>query len=365
MGSFISAIHYCVPKNKVTNEQLILKFGERAIQSISKMSGVKERRVADEQCSTADLGVFAAEKMFEAHAIDRESIDLIVVGTSTPDFQTPATACVIHGRLGLTQRCGAFDVSLGCSAFPYSLAAVHGMISSGLAKRALLIVADTITKIIHPEDRGLVPLHGDGAMACIVEKCESSAGDISFFLGTDGKSFKHLLVPASGTRIPRSEKTRTPIQDESGVVRTLEHLHMNGPAIFSFSLRHVPEMIRSALKEHNLSVDEIDMFLIHQANRKMVEQIYTVLKIPEQKQFYFMETIGNCSAASSPILLAEAWRQGVVKPGMTVAIAAFGVGLSWGITILRCPLNVNAATVADTDYEPLNKEHSEEFLGLS
>jgi 3-oxoacyl-[acyl-carrier-protein] synthase III len=352
MGSFISAIHYCVPSSILTDDQLVARFGERPIKSISRMSGVHERRVADVDCSTSDLGLFAADKLIKSHSIDISSIDLIVVATATPDFQMPATACVIHGRLGLSDRCGAFDISLGCTAFPYSLSVVHSMISAGLAKRALLIVADTITKVIHPEDRGLVPLHGDGAMACIVEKCSSATGNMTFFLGTDGKSHHHLIIPASGTRTPRSAQTRESTKDESGIVRSLEHMHMNGPAIFSFSLHKVPEVIRNALQENNLNVENVDLFLFHQANKKMVDQIYSVLKIPEAKQFFFMEKIGNCSAASSAILLAEAWRQGVVKPGMTVLIAAFGVGLSWGVSILKCPEGVTAATNAKTDYDP-------------
>jgi 3-oxoacyl-[acyl-carrier-protein] synthase III len=356
MGTFISAIHYCVPPTILTNEQLIPRFGERAVMSIARMSGINERRVAAPDCATSDLGYFAAEKLIRAHGVDRSSIDLIVVATETPDFQMPATACVLHGRLGFLDRCAAFDVSLGCSAFPYALAVVSGMISAGLAKRALLVVADTITKVIHPEDRGLVPLHGDGAMACIVDKCDSTDGDISFFLGTDGKSHQHLIMPASGTRLPRSDKTRELIKNESGVVRSLEHLHMNGPAVFSFSLHRVPDMIRAALLEQNLTIDDIDLFLFHQANKKMVDQIYYVLKIPTSKQFFFMEKIGNCAAASSAILLAEAWRQGVAKPGMRILVAGFGVGLSWGVAILRCPKTVNAATESETDYNELEFE---------
>jgi len=325
------------------------RFGERTIASISRMSGITERRVADPDCATSDLGVFAAEQLLKCRGLDRESIDLIVVGTETPDFQTPSTACVMHGRLGLRDGCAAFDVSMGCSAFPYALAVVHSMIQAGLAKRAMLVVADTLTKVIHPEDRGLVPLHGDGAMACIVEPSTSTKkeGNVGFFLGTDGKSHHHLMIPASGTRISRGENTRKAYQDESGLTRTLEHMHMNGPAVFSFSLHRVPDMIRKALKGADLKIEDLDLVLLHQANKKMVDQIYTVLGVPEEKRFYFMEKIGNCPAASSAILLAEAWRSKKLQPGMTVLVAGFGVGLSWGIAIMRCPIDVDASLSSD------------------
>lgn len=351
MGSTITAIHYCIPSEKLTNEQLVERFGERTVGAISKMSGIIERRVSATDCSTSDLGTFAAEQLLSAHHIDRQTIDLIVVGTETPDYQTPATACVMNGRLGLSDRCASFDVSMGCSAFPYALAVVHSMIAAGIAKRGLLVIADTLTKVLHPDDRGLVPLHGDGAMACIVERCNDNEGNIGFFLGTDGKSHHHLVIPASGTRMPRNEKTRETYKDESGVSRSLEHMHMNGPAVFSFSLHRVPDMIRQALAAQNMTIDQIDLVLLHQANKKMVDQIYTVLKVPEEKRFFFMEKIGNCAAASSAILYAEAWRQGAVKPGMTVLVAGFGVGLSWGIAIMKCPLGTDASTHALTDYD--------------
>src|SRR5262249_15780269 len=176
----------------------------------------------------------------------------------------------------------------------YGLSVVHGMITAGLARKALLLNAEALTTVIHPLDRGLVPLHGDGAAATLVEPTDER-GVRGFLLGTQGTASEHLMIPASGARLPRSLETKREITDESGIVRTAEHLHMNGPAIFHFSVYKVPEVIRSALDRMQLTLDDVDLVLLHQANKTMVDLIYKTLKVPEEKRFYFMEDVGNTS----------------------------------------------------------------------
>jgi 3-oxoacyl-[acyl-carrier-protein] synthase-3 len=210
------------------------------------------------------------------------------------------------------------------------------MINAGLAKKALLLNAETLTTVIHPQDRGLVPLHGDGAVATLLEPTQEG-GLRGFLLGTHGKDFEHLMIPASGARMPRTAETKQEITDETGIVRTAEHLHMNGPAIFHFSVYKVPEVVRGALDQLQLTMDDIDLVLLHQANRTMVDLIYKSLQVPQEKRFYFMEEVGNTSGASSPMLLAEAWRQGRIRPGSRTLLAAFGVGLSWGVVVMEWP----------------------------
>lgn len=349
MNSTITAMHYCVPRRRLTNDELIGRFGERQLKSIVKMAGVVERRVVEPGQTASDLAYWAARRLLDDRGIPPESIDLLIFASQTGDYQLPATACVLHGRLGLSERCAAFDINLGCSSFPYSLSVAHGMIMGGVARRALILNAEALTTVIHPMDRGLVPLHGDGAVATIVEPTTGAGGFAGFLLGTEGTGFQHLMIPASGARTPRSEDTKKEITDESGIVRTLEHLTMNGPAIFHFSVYKVPDVIRRALGELGWTVADLDLLLLHQANKTMVDLIYRALDVPPDKRFYFMENIGNTSGPSTPMVLAEAWRQGKVRPGGKIMLCAFGVGLSWGVAAIEWPASVGPATVGSVE----------------
>jgi 3-oxoacyl-[acyl-carrier-protein] synthase-3 len=336
-------MHYCVPKKRLTNEELAERFGERQLKSIVKMAGIRERRVVTDGQTASDLAYWAARRLIEDRQVDRKDIDLLIFASQTSDYRIPATACVLHERLGLSEKCAAFDINLGCTSFPYTLSVAHSMLKSGLASKALLLNADALTTVIHPLDRGLVPLHGDAGVATLVEPLSGKGGFVGFALGTDGTGYKHLMIPASGARIPRSEETRKETTDESGIVRTQEHLYMNGPAVFHFSVYKVPEVIKEALVRFGLTVDDLDLVLLHQANKSMVDMIYRALNVPASKRFYFMEMVGNASGASSPMLLAEAWRQGLIKPRQRTLLAAFGVGLSWGVTVIEWPDHVGPA----------------------
>jgi 3-oxoacyl-[acyl-carrier-protein] synthase-3 len=350
MGSAIAGMHYCIPSRRLTNEELARRFGEKQLTSIVKMSGVRERRVVEPGQTAADLALVAAERLLQDRSIEPSEIDLIIFASQTGDYQLPATACTLHGRLGLSESCAAFDINLGCSSFPYGLAVVHGMICSGLARKALLMNAEALTTVIHPMDRGLVPLHGDAGVATLVEAVDKG-GIRGFLLGTQGASFEHLIIPASGARLPRSTETKREVTDESGIVRTAEHLHMNGPAIFHFSVYKVPEVIQQALAKMGLTIADIDLVLLHQANKTMVDLIYKVLKVPEEKRFYFFENVGNASGASSPMLLGEAWRAGRIKAGSRTLVASFGVGLSWGVVVIDWPDPLPPAVQASVEIE--------------
>lgn len=351
MTTTITGMHYCIPTGVVTNAELSERFGERTIQSITRMAGVLERRVVLPGQTAADLGYCAAVRLLEAKGILREEIDLLIFASQTADYQLPATACVIHQRLGLAETCASFDLSLGCTAFPYAISVASSMVEAGGFQKALVINADALTTIIHPMDRGLVPLHGDAAAVSLVERCNGDGGLLWCELGTDGSGHSHLVVPASGARIPRTEETKREFADETGIIRTQEHLFMNGPAVFHFSLHKVPDAIRAALHKHQMTIEDFDLVLLHQANRTMVDMIYKALKVPPERRFYFMENTGNASGASSPMLLAEAWRQGRIKPGQKTLLAAFGVGLSWGTMAIQWPQEVAPAVTCSVDYQ--------------
>ena len=346
MRNTISAMHYCIPSKRLTNQELAVRFGENQLKSIVKMAGIKERRVVNKGQTASDLAFWACTHLLKDRNIDPKEIDLLIFASQTHDYQIPATACVMHNRLGLAESCAAFDINLGCTSFPYSLCVADGMLHSGYARKALVINAETITSVIHPQDRGLVPLHGDAGVVSLVEPTEGSGGFIGFVLGTDGTGYNHIIIPASGARRPRDAESKIEIQDESGIVRTLEHLYMNGPAIFHFSVYKIPEVIKEALDKFRLSIDDFDLVLLHQANKTMVDLIYRALNVPPEKRFYYIEMVGNASGASSAMLLAEAWRQGRIKPGSKTLLAAFGVGLSWGVMGIEWPQNVGAAVAA-------------------
>lgn len=337
MNTAITALHYCVPTRRLTNAELAERFGEHHMQSIQKMTGVLERRVVAAGQTAADLAYWAARRLIEDRRLDRQSIDLLIFASQTGDYQVPATASVLHGRLGLAEHCAAFDLGMGCSSYPYALSVAHSMIVAGIAHRALVLNAEALSPIIHPRDRSLVPLFGDGAAATLLEPARGAGGFRGFVLGTSGKSHRSIIIPASGARLPRSPETGREVEDETGIVRTDEHLQMDGPAVFFFSVYKIPGVIKQALQRCELTLDEIDLVLLHQANRTMVDQIYRTLKVPPEKRFYFSELIGNVSGASTPVLLAEAWRQGALRPGMRILLAAFGNGLSWGVTIIEWP----------------------------
>ena len=336
-SSIITAMHYCVPENVLTNDALEERFGQKALKSIAKMAGILERRVVRTGQTASDLAFWAAKRLIEDRQLDPGSIDLLIFASQTGDYQIPATACTLHNRLGLSDRCAAFDINLGCSSFPYSLSVANGMICSRVARRALVLNADTLTTLIHPKDRGLVPLCGDGAVASLLEPAPDDCGFDGFYLGTDGTGAEHLMIPASGARNPRSEETRREFLDDKGNLRTMEHLYMNGPAVFFFSMNKVPEVIRHALDAFGLTLEDIDLVLLHQANKMMVDLIYKALDVPANKQFLFMETVGNLSGASTPLVLCEAWRRGLIRGGSRTLLVAFGAGLSWGITAIRWP----------------------------
>ena len=333
--AYIKAMVYSLPEERLTNADLYSRFGEKAVRSISKMSGIIARRVAAPGQTAADLATCAAQQLLAEQDCDPQSIDLLIFTSQTADYQIPATACVLHERLGLRLNCACFDVNQGCSAFPYSLSIANGLLETGAADRALVLNADAITQVLYPQDRALVTLHGDAAVATLLDRSPGGGRLHGFHFGTDGTGWKHIVMPVSGARAKRTADTGREIVTETGSVTTAEHLQMNGPAVFHFTMITVPDAIRFALAKWNWTVEDCQLVLLHQANKTMVDMIYRDLKVPPEKRFYFMEQVGNAAGASSPMLLAEALRQGKVKPGDKLVLSGFGNGLSWSVAAIH------------------------------
>lgn len=315
----IQAMHYCLPKTVLNNEELVERFGARAVTAIEKMSGIRERRIAEPSVTSVDLARFATEQLFALRPALRQEIDTIIFCSQTGDYLIPPSSCVLHGKLGLREDLLAFDVQHGCPSFAVGLAVAKALIESGARTKVLLINADTLTKLIDPSDRSLVPLHGDGAVVTVVGVTDGPANVGRIEHGTDGGGFENLIAAGSGFR------------KDPDVPNVGAYLTMNGPAVFQFSLHVIPDAIERFLANGQQSLSGFDTVVFHQANKMMLDGIYDRIGAADSQKFYFIEDVGNTSAASLPMALAHGIRSGVIVKESKTLFATFGVGLAWGI----------------------------------
>lgn len=331
MKAYIKALAYYLPGTIVTNEKLVAEFPEWTVDKIADKVGVNNRHIAGEE-TISSMALNAAEKLFqENQEIMREDIDFVLVCTQSPDYFLPSTACIVQDKLGLPKTCGAFDFNLGCSGYEYGLATAKGYIAAGIAKNVLLITAEAYNKHIHPRDKGNRTIFGDAATATLIS-IDGFAEIGDFVLGTDGSGAENLIVRTGGMAFP--EKANDLTFDENGNPRSSDYLYMNGAEIFNFTLRVVPKMVRQTLEKNNLSSEDIDLYVFHQANNFMLSHLRKKLKISEDKFFINMAEIGNTVSSTIPIALKDAQNEGILKGN--ILIAGFGVGLSWGATVLHC-----------------------------
>lgn len=329
----VAAIATHLPGEVVSNEDLAAVFPEWTADKILAKTGIAERRVSADDETAADLAAQAAEKLFAAADIDRASIDFVLLCTQSPDFILPTTACVLQERLGLRQDIGALDFNLGCSGFVYGLSLAKGLIEAGNARRVLLLTADTYTKLIHPKDKSVRTIFGDGAAATLVEAVDGDADAIGpFIFGTNGKGAKDLIVKTGGARAERTEASATEYSDESGNTRTEDNLFMDGGAVMAFTLRAVPDSVRRLLDKASLTIDDIDHVVFHQANAFILETLRKKCQIPEEKFVVHMTHCGNTVSSTIPIALTSLPRRADGR--RRVMVVGFGVGLSWAGTII-------------------------------
>ena len=346
----ITASHYVLPSQRLTNEMLSERFPPKKVAGISKLSGIYERRVAPKNITSVDLGAECAKRMLESLSIETADFDMLIFASQTRDYILPASAFVIHERLGLPSSCGAFDLPLGCAAFPYAVSVANGLIASGQCKKILLIVAETLSHLIYPKDRGLVPLHGDGAASFVLEATDGDCGFEFADIGADSSGWKYLIVPDGGMRNPLSSRSFEEKTDDSQITTTDASIQMDGAAVFHFSISTVPEAIKRALEKNRADISSYKLVLLHQANKMMLDQIYGALAVAPEARFFFMEKLGNLSAASSPVLLAEALRLGKLDGGGRLLLSAFGVGLTWGTFSMNFAPNSARAADASTEF---------------
>jgi len=333
MKSKITCVGFYVPEGILNNDELAKIFPEWTAEKILSKTGIRSRHIASEDECASDLAEKAALALFYDNQIEPESIDFLILGTQSPDYLLPTTACILQNRLGMTTKCGAFDFNLGCSAYIYGLAMAKGLISANVAKKILLITAETYSKHINTLDKSTRTIFGDGAGATLIEVSESD-GIGEFILGTDGRGWDKLIVPAGGMRHRNLALNSEEIVRDVGFARTMNDLYMDGPEIFIFTISTVPRLVEETLEKNGFSLDEIDLFVFHQANLFMLEQLRKAIKIPIEKFFVGLEEYGNTVSATIPIALANLSRNGKLKTGMKVMLVGFGVGLSWGATVI-------------------------------
>lgn len=320
------ALHF--PERCETNQQLQEMFPEWDIPLIEEKTGIHSRYIAAPNETAADLAVAACEKLFRDQGVARESIDFILLCTQTPDYPLPTTACLIHQRLALRLNCGALDFNLGCSGFVYGLAMAEGLIRSQAAKRILLITAETYSKYIDPEDRSLRTIFGDAAAATLIQASATPSLE-AFQFGTDGSGADTLIVSEGGAR-PASEAIRPRHRK-----RWKSRLYMDGPSLMNFTVVAVPKLIEEILELANLRLDQIDMFLLHQATYKMLALLQERLAVDDSRLPIQLANYGNTVSSTLPILISELRQAGKLRPGTTSLLIGFGVGWSWAGCVWR------------------------------
>lgn len=332
MKAYIANIEYYLPEKKVTNKDIVEDFPEWSVEKIANKVGVNVRHVVQDEETAQDLAVNAAQKLFENNRIDRDSIDYVLFCTQSNDYKLPTSACIVQHELGLRKDIGALDFNLGCSGYVYGLSLAKGLIVADIAKNVLLLTAETYSKYIHPKDKGNRTIFGDAATATIISS--SGFAEIgNFNLGTDGSGAENLMVKTGGTRYPQQANDLS--FDENNNPVSSDYLYMNGSEIFIFTLDNVPVLIDKTLERNSLKKEDVDLFVYHQANKYMLDVLRKKNKIEKEKFYYCLSEFGNTVSNTIPIALFEAIKDGTIHEEMNVIIAGFGVGYSWGATLLR------------------------------
>jgi len=313
-----------VPERVLTNADFV-KTLDTTDEWIVTMTGIRERRIAEENENTSQMSTAASRDALKMAGVNAKDLDLIIVATSSPDYLTPPVSSQVQHMLG-ARDVGAFTLVTGCTGFVYGMATAQQFIASGAADNILVIGAELISRFVDYEDRATCVLFGDGAGAVVLQACDEPSGVLSFVLGSDGSGAEHLILPAGGTAIPPSHEA---------LVNRQHYLRMNGREVFKFATRVLGKSLRQAIEEAGLTSEDIDLVVPHQANVRIIESAARQAKLPPEKVFVNIQKYGNTSAASIPIALCEALEEGRAKVGDTLAFVSFGAGLTWATAVVK------------------------------
>jgi 3-oxoacyl-[acyl-carrier-protein] synthase-3 len=319
-----------LPAATLSNEALAAMYPEWSADKILAKTGIRTRHIAAPDETAADMACAAAENLFAQGSIAREQVDFILLCTQAPDYPLPTSACLLQQRLGIARSAGALDFNLGCSGFVYGLSLAKGLVESGAARCVLLLTADTYSKYLDPQDRGVRTLFGDAAVATVVaasthadapahapEHTHAPIGP--FVFGTDGSGASHLIVEGGGARNPQGDP----------------HLRMDGADVFAFTLREVPAAIDALLDKAGLGKDDVDYFVLHQANRFMLDALRKKIGVDQDAMPVHMEDVGNTVSSTIPLALIRMREAGQLQPGTRLMLVGFGVGYSWAATLIH------------------------------
>jgi 3-oxoacyl-[acyl-carrier-protein] synthase-3 len=331
--ALIKSVSYYLPARKVTNEDLAKNFPSWNPKRAEGITGIRARYIEAPDVPASDMALRATEKIFDGN-IKKEDIDFLMVVTQSADYRLPCTACMLHGKLGLRTSAGAFDINLGCSGFVYALMLAKSLVLTETAKNVLVVTVEKSSFLVHPTDVTLLNILGDASAAVLVSSDSGFAEIGESDYGTDGGGWSHILVPAGGSAEPCCDETKTPTVDADGNLKYPEYERMNGMEIFNFSVKRGPLSIQNVLAKNGLSVEQVDFFLLHQANRIIIDTIANSLKINPERLFVNISEVGNTSSCSIPILLSDIKDAGKLHRGAKLVLCGFGVGLSWASTVL-------------------------------
>lgn len=324
----IAGIASAVPDKTISWRDHVAVFGEAEMLKITQNTGIESRRISPQGICTSDLCIAAANPLLAELNVDRATIDAVFLVTQSPDYKLPATACSIAHRLGLSTDCAAFDINLGCSGYTYGLWTASHLIASQGAARVLLLAGETATREIHPHDRSAVPLFGDAGSATLLEYAPGSK-PMHFRYGTDGAGQNNLIVPAGAHRLRSSQSTRCEQMYPDGNPRALDHLYMNGAEVFAFTIERVPTLLLQTAEDAGWSSDDVDAFVLHQANGFMLKHLARAAGIPPDKLPLALKDFGNTSSASIPLAMTVCLRDKITQAAQKLVLAGFGVGYSW------------------------------------
>lgn len=319
----ISGCGMYVPEKILTNRDLEALV-DTSDEWIASRTGIRARRIAAPGETTSTMGIAAARQAIERAGLTPADIDLVLLGTATPDFQFPATACLVQDALGI--RGGAVDLEAGCTSFMYALSLAAATVAAGMNRHVLVVGSEALSRILDWSDRSTCVLFGDGAGAVVVSAGQPGGLEPQWVLGSDGSGGDSLCIPAGGSRLPASETT---------VIQGLHFVKMAGPEVFRFATRVVGEAIGQVLSRASLGVDDIDLCIPHQANVRIIDSAMRRVGIPSDRVFLNIDRYGNTSSASIPIALFEAEAEGRLRPGDTVVMVGFGAGLTWGAGVIE------------------------------
>lgn len=327
--AYIRAISHYVPDTVIDNETLSNEFKVWSADSIKRKLGIDKRHIAGNE-TTSDLAIKSAEELFSKYNIDRNDIDFILLCTQSPDYVLPTTACIVQHKLNIPTTAGALDFNLGCSGYVYGLAIAKGLIQSNIAKNILLITSETYSKYIHKQDRANKTIFGDAATSTLIST-DGFAEILDFELGTDGSGYDKLIVKNGGSNHPDKDGIDT--TDSFDNIANPNNLYMDGPAIFQFTSVAVPKLVKSILQKHNLTIDDLDLTIFHQANSFILEHLRKKIGISEEKFYIYINEHGNTVSSTIPIALEHAYKNNKINGN--ILLTGFGVGLSWAACMLQ------------------------------